>query len=641
MELLKQALLLVTDDASERLATIREYALEQGIELREVSEQALLAEPTADLAGISHLVSVVSDQHVSSYINLCERLGLSLGMVPEAGQLYVHHWFHLPQNSTEAIALAFSASACKVDLLRCNDELVLGMVMLGDTPFIDQRSKVYRNRSHRWLGLWFYRLALFWSSVSRLLSLHPFAVTLSTAHEPNLRTAITGLVVIENDVGGATAKLLGSNLTVQDGRFSALLISPKSVMEYLRFQLLAIIRPQREGGRLPRALSLIRCGELVLEASQPIAYFIDGQRYENTRIVFQLFSGAVLINLSEAYFARVEGKDVHRTENLPRRSERLKVIEDHLPLFAKALEDDFRELFVQLREMAKINGVFISLIILSSIIASLGLFLSSAAVIIGAMVLAPLMAPIISLAMAMVRGDRSMMVQSLRTIGIGMSLAMAMAALLAQFLPTQHITVEMAGRMNPNLLDLGVAIASGIAGAYATVRESVAKSASGVAIAVALVPPLCVVGIGIGWWDWHIVSGAMLLFLTNLVGISLAAALTFLLLGYAPLVRARRSLLVSLCLMLLLAVPLAWSFEGMARVWRIEQLLSSAEFVVEQQSLSLENLVVSLRDEMIIVEGDVLSSKPMPHSDLLQLKQQLSERLGDRLELRLTPRIKL
>jgi hypothetical protein len=58
-------------------------------------------------------------------------------------------------------------------------------------------------------------------------------------------------------------------------------------------------------------------------------------------------------------------------------------------------------------------------------------------------------------------------------------------------------------------------------------------------------------------------------------------------------------------------------------------------------SLSLENLVVSLRDEMIVVEGDVLSSKPMPHRDLLQLKQQLSERLGERLELRLMPRIKL
>jgi uncharacterized hydrophobic protein (TIGR00271 family) len=565
--------------------------------------------------------------------------------VPKAGQLYMHHWFRLPHNSVEAIALAFSASACKVDLLRCNDELVLGMVMLGDTPFIDQRSKVYRNRHYRWLGLWFYRLALFWSSVRRLLGIHPFAVTLSTAHEPKLRTAITGLVVIENDVGGATAKLLGSNLTVQDGRFSALLISPNSVTEYLAFQLLAIFRPHRANGRLPKAVSLIRCGELVLEAGKPIAYFIDGHRYEAARIEFQLHSEAVLINLNEDYFARVEGKDVHRTENLPRRSERLKVIEDHLPMFAKALEDDFRELFVQLREMAKINGVFVSLIILSSIIGSLGLFLSSAAVIIGAMVLAPLMAPIIALSMAMVRGDRSMMVQSLRTIGIGigigMSLAKTMAALLAQFLPTQHITVEMAGRMNPNLLDLGVAIASGIAGAYATVRESVAKSASGVAIAVALVPPLCVVGIGIGWWDWQILSGAMLLFLTNLAGISLAAALTFLLLGYAPLVRARRSLLVSLCLLLLLAVPLAWSFEGMAQIWRIEKLLSSTEFVVEQQSLSLQNLVVSLRDEMIVVEGDVLSSKPMPHSDLLLLKQQLSERLGERLELRLTPRIKL
>ena len=66
-------------------------------------------------------------------------------------------------------------------------------------------------------------------------------------------------------------------------------------------------------------------------------------------------------------------------------------------------------------------------------------------------------------------------------------------------MPVDRITTEMAGRLQPNLLDLGVAIASGIAGAYAYVREDVAKSVSGVAIAVALVPPLCVSGIGIGW----------------------------------------------------------------------------------------------------------------------------------------------
>lgn len=641
MELVRKALLLVTDEPCERVEAVRVYAIEHDIELHEVTEQALLAEPPSELAGISHLLAVVSDEQVSGYIALCERFGLSLGLVPKAGQLYVHHWFRLPQNSAEAIALAFSASACKVDLLRCNGELVLGMAMLGDTPFIDQRSKVYRNRSYRWLGLWFYRLALFWGSVRRLLGIHPFAVTLSTAHEPDLRTAITGMVVIENDIGGAVAKLLGGQLTVQDGLFSALFIAPKSVTEYLAFQLAAMLRSKRTDGRLPAAVSLIRCPNMVLEASQPIAYFIDGQRFEAPRIEFCLNSEAVQINLNEDYFARAEGKEVYRTENLPRRSERLKAIAEHLPLFAKAMEEEFRELFVQVREMAKLNGVFVSLIILSSIIGSFGLFLSSAAVIIGAMVLAPLMSPIIALSMSIVRSDRALMLQSLRTVGIGVSLAVGTAALLAQLLPAQHITTEMAGRMNPNLLDLGVAIASGIAGAYASVRESVAKSASGVAIAVALVPPLCVVGIGIGWWDWQMVGGAMLLFLTNLVGISLAAALSFLLLGFAPVVRAHRGLLVSLGLMLLLAVPLGWSFEGMVRVWRVEQSLTGVEFTVAQQPLRLTNLVVSVRDGVTIVQGDVLSSKPMQHSDLLQLKQQLSERLGQRLELRLSPRIKL
>ncbi|HBF08446.1 MAG TPA: DUF389 domain-containing protein, partial [Gammaproteobacteria bacterium] len=334
-------------------------------------------------------------------------------------------------------------------------------------------------------------------------------------------------------------------------------------------------------------------------------------------------------------------KEVTRTDKLPKGEEQLKFISNALPLFTHAAESDFKDLFIQLREVARPHTTFLTLMVLSAIVASLGLFLSSPAVIIGAMVLAPLMSPIISLAMALLRRDQNLMMQSLETIAIGVCLAMGTAALVTFIIPVDRITAEIAGRLQPNLLDMGVAIASGIAGAYAYVREDVAKSVSGVAIAVALVPPLCVSGIGLGWWDWHVFSGAMLLFLTNLVGISLSAALTFLVLGFAPLDRARKGLMLSATLMGLIAIPLSVSMWEMASHWQLEQTLSQLHLKIDDQDIVLKDLHVQVHGESTVVQADVLSDRLLSLEELRTLKVQLESHAGDTLELQLTPRVRL
>lgn len=638
---ISRALLVQGEVESARLEAVREYAKTQQVELVVVAEADLFGASEPDLHGCTHLLAVLLDEQVSAYLDFCARSGLSLGLVPQVKQIYVHDWLQIPGDLDQALELAFTDTPLKVDLLRCNGETALGMVMLGEAPFIDQRSKVYRNRRFPWLGLWFYRVLMFWSSVRALFSLRPFAIELTTSKEEKLHTAITGLVVIENDLGSAATKLIGQPIAVQDGLFSVLLIAPKSVRDYLGFLFQVLRSKGGKSQRLPRTVSVVRSTQLVIEARQPLTYFVDGLRREARRIEFTLDAGAVAINLPAAYGAQAQGKEVHRTENLPRNTDRLKQMEDHLPLFTRAVEDDFRELFIQLRSMSQPHSTFVNLIILSAIVATMGLFLSSPAVIIGAMVLAPLMSPIISLAMAMLRGDRALIWQSLKTVHIGMFLAIGTAAVIAQFMPTEHITSEMAGRLQPNLLDLGVAIAAGIAGGYAHAREDVAKSVSGVAIAVALIPPLCVVGIGVGWWDWHIASGAMLLFLTNLVGISLSAALAFRMLGFAPLVRARRGVLVSLLLLCALLVPLWLSFENMTAHWRLERELNSAVFEVGGKPLRLADLSFTVEDDRVRIKADVLSTEPVSHSDLKHLKALLGKRIGKPLELEVASRIVL
>ncbi len=175
---------------------------------------------------------------------------------------------------------------------------------------------------------------------------------------------------------------------------------------------------------------------------------------------------------------------------------------------------------------------FFILILLSSGIAMYGLLQNSGAVIIGAMLVAPLMSPIIAIAMSMVRGDLRSLRLSAQSTAQGVLLAITVGAVLTFFSPIKDPTREIMGRVSPNLLDLGIAFLSGAAGGYAMSRKNIAAALPGVAIAAALVPPLATVGFGFATADLSIALGALLLFITNLIAIVLAASLVFLALDF-------------------------------------------------------------------------------------------------------------
>ncbi|MDP2097563.1 MAG: DUF389 domain-containing protein [Methylobacter sp.] len=209
---------------------------------------------------------------------------------------------------------------------------------------------------------------------------------------------------------------------------------------------------------------------------------------------------------------------------------------------------------------------------------------------------------------------------------VGITLALSLSAMIAALLPFKETTQEIEARLHPTTLDLLVAIFSGIAGAFAHTRESIAKSLPGVAIAVALVPPLCVAGIGIGWWNSDVFLGAMLLFLTNLIGITLAAALSFMVVGFAPFSRARKGLLLPIFLVGLVSVPLFFSFQKMEHIASIKQQLSGQTYMIEGQVVELRNIKVH-HIEPLNLSADLLTNK-MPDEEIFaQLEQQLAAEL--------------
>lgn len=178
-------------------------------------------------------------------------------------------------------------------------------------------------------------------------------------------------------------------------------------------------------------------------------------------------------------------------------------------------------------------GYWIQLVLASGI-AILGLVLDSTAVVIGAMLVSPLMGPLVELGMGFAIGSSYLVIRSALRVVMSVVVVVLGTALFTMVLPFHEVTREIGSRTSPTALDLMVAIFCALTAAYTTVRQTsdTTAAAAGTAIGIALVPPLCVIGYGLGTANWAVTSGSALLFTANFSAILVFAVLSFLLLGY-------------------------------------------------------------------------------------------------------------
>jgi uncharacterized membrane protein len=143
---------------------------------------------------------------------------------------------------------------------------------------------------------------------------------------------------------------------------------------------------------------------------------------------------------------------------------------------------------------------------------------------------------------------------------------------------------------------------------------------------VALVPPLCVSGIGIGWLNYEVFYGAMLLFLTNLTGIIMAAGISFMILGFAPFSRAKKGIFISFLLVAIISVPLILSFENMQKMAEVKKQLRSQNYEISGHVLQLRNIKLRVGTPLRI-SADLLSTQMLDAKVLTQFEQFLSDQL--------------
>ncbi len=212
------------------------------------------------------------------------------------------------------------------------------------------------------------------------------------------------------------------------------------------------------------------------------------------------------------------------------------------------------------------SGRYAFLIVISAAISLLGLLMPSVAVLIGAMLLSPLMMPIIGIGFGIATFDFHAIRRAATALAAGSAIAILLSILFVSISPIQTITSEIAGRTRPTLFDLLVALLSAVAGAYALIRGR-GGTVVGVAIAIALMPPLVVVGFGIATGNWTVFTGSLLLFLTNAVTIALTVALVARLYGFGSHLSPHHTgwqLLLFVVALGLLSVPLATALRQIA-----------------------------------------------------------------------------
>ncbi|MGJ8673972.1 DUF389 domain-containing protein [Rubritalea sp.] len=221
-------------------------------------------------------------------------------------------------------------------------------------------------------------------------------------------------------------------------------------------------------------------------------------------------------------------------------------------------------LFDEIEEKARWSFDFASLMALATAIAALGLLSDSGAVVIGAMLVAPLMTPLLGGGLAVVQGNWPLWRNCQKAVGLGFLLALAVGVVFGLIARAMGLglTDELLARGAPSILDLGIAFISGIAASYCLARPKLSGALAGVAIAAALVPPIATVGVCLALQKFEVSQGAAILFGTNVVAIVLGSATNFFVAGIrgrssSSAVWAKRTAIVFTLVMAGLMVPLS------------------------------------------------------------------------------------
>ncbi len=304
---------------------------------------------------------------------------------------------------------------------------------------------------------------------------------------------------------------------------------------------------------------------------------------------------------------------------------------------------------IQLREASEPDFDFFIMAILSCMIATFGLLTDSEATIIGAMLVAPMMSPVLGIGLASIRGDAILLRNAVKSLLQGALLIVFIATLITltnKVLPLinlQDIPAVVISNSRPSPFHLGIALAGGLAASFALVQPNLSAALPGVAVATALTPPLCTIGVGIALGDWNIAGGGLLMFFTNGITIAASAMFIFWALGFMPRRkpgegRIPRTMQVTFLLTVMLLAPLGWqSYHFVQDANLTREINKVVETQVESFDAELSDIDWLEVDGVYNISITILVSKPLAefgYEESLQLQETIAANLQKPIALK-------
>lgn len=560
-----------------------------------------------------------SDNKIKELLEKYKDNNLKIAVLPHPKATEICAGMGVDKNLSKAVLhLKTISKPINTDVLYCNGKAVFNNLIIGQSFNLSSEDFVKTDN--------FFKRVL--NHIIRFFKIRPFLVDVEIPNKNNIKTAVAGIVVSEHRKSSFISRLLMEDSSINDGKMHAFLLSPRSIVEMFYYGINSIWQKSK----IPPFGAHIKTSEIKLSfPNGEKEYVADKVKFKAKEIELKISKNQfVFFPGSHLSISDKEAKDneIFKLNSLPSGETAKELAVGPIPFIRHASTDEFKDLFQLIRENAKLKSSYLVLMVLSTILATFGLFANSVPVVIGAMILAPLMSPIISLSMGTLRQDRKLISQSFVTIASGMTLSVLFAVLITWLTPLDSPGSEILSRTRPHLLDLGIAVVSGIAGAYAHAREEIAKTLAGVAIAVALVPPLAVAAIGIGWGELNIFVGAFLLLITNLAGMVLAASLTFMYLGFSSFKLARKGILISLLIVVALSIPLSYSFNQMLNEHKITQKIEK----LETENIRVRNVKIrSLNPTQVSLT--LVSNKQINDSEILMMKNFIESEIGEDIQL--------
>jgi uncharacterized hydrophobic protein (TIGR00271 family) len=292
----------------------------------------------------------------------------------------------------------------------------------------------------------------------------------------------------------------------------------------------------------------------------------------------------------------------------------------------------------------EITAGYFLILTIANLIALSGLITNTAPVIIGAMLISPLMGPILNIGFAFITGDKFIWVKSTKKITLSVALTLVVAAIATYFSPLKDITNEIISRTRPNLYDLGIAFLAGSAGAVAIcTKKNYLTIVPGVAIATAVIPPLSVAGFGIGIGNFNIVAGGFFLFFTNFVAIIISTCIVFYLYGFKPakmleadISQLKKRVMILAVVLFIVSIPLIYTLQKSISEVKLRNNIQSTlkkAFDKERQSNLSTFSYVKQKDGKLLINAVVNTVSYMKEPETNAVEKNIKDALNRDVKL--------